>query len=83
MPLHSRCAIYVKCELAAKSIPFINHQSEEKHIEVCGITLQINGLEEKITVICLYRSPSGEVSTFLGNLTNILDRIGTIWRMFQ
>nr|CAI5825239.1 unnamed protein product [Callosobruchus analis] len=70
--IHGGCAIYAKCNSKAKGIPFIAQQSEEKHIEACGLTLQSEAQQDEINIICVYRPPSGEISIFLNNLTNIL-----------
>nr|CAI5841160.1 unnamed protein product [Callosobruchus analis] len=70
--IHGGCAIYAKCNSKAKGIPFIAQQSEEKHIEACGLTLQSEAQQDEIIIICVYRPPSGEISIFLNNLANIL-----------
>lgn len=44
---------------------FVNF-SVDKHFEACGIKI-------KMFICCLYRSPSGNINTFINNLENVLN----------
>ena len=45
---------------------------KEKDIEVCAVKLNINFT--KLTILAIYRSPSGNFNTFLKNLDSVLNK---------
>lgn len=61
--------IYLKSKYMYKEIAAINNLSIEKHCEVTAIEV----MNPKIIIICMYRSPGGQLDLFFEKFESILD----------
>jgi len=60
--------IFVKLGIITKELNFLNNQGEEKSIEMSAVEIVKNG----IIVICIYRSPDGQIGIFFNKLEMIM-----------
>ena len=63
--------IFVKQGIMTNELNFINMLGEEKGMEVSAIEIVKYG----IIVICIYRSPDGQIGTFFDKLEKIIQRL--------
>jgi hypothetical protein len=65
--------IFTKDGLASKPHPSVNKLVIEKDIELTAIDLNYNNTH--YTIVCVYRSPSGNFKTFLDNIESLLSSL--------
>jgi exonuclease III len=65
------------CIYVSKDIQFnainLDQYNKEKDLEICALKLRL--LSSSFTVICIYRSPTGNFSYFLNQLESILKKM--------
>jgi exonuclease III len=65
------------CMFIQKNIPFtcleIGNYCKDQDIEICGI--QLNHDYDKLCILAVYRSPSGNFDNFLTNLDSVLQKL--------
>jgi len=64
--------IYVSKNICFNSIN-LDQYVKEKDLEICALKLCL--ISSNITVICIYRSPTGDLNYFLNQLESILNKI--------
>lgn len=65
--------IYIKKGIVYKVRSDIISLSEEKHMEISAIELHKANVSQRLIILCIYRSPSGDMDIFLSKLIHILD----------
>jgi len=61
--------IYTKSNYVTKKIMHLNNLSIDKHCEITGVEV----INVNIVIVCIYRSPSGQLDLFFQTLDKILE----------
>lgn len=70
---HGGSAVYIKKSLKYKKIKSINNLSVQNECESAAIECVVKG--KKITIICIYRPPSGNKDSFYSKLEHMLTNV--------
>ena len=69
---HGGACIYVSKDIQFNSIN-LDQYNKEKDLEICALKLCL--LSSSFTIICIYRSPTGNFTYFLDQLESILNKL--------
>ena len=69
---HGGVCIYVSKDIQFNAIN-LDQYNKEKDLEIC--TLKLCLLSSSVTVICIYRFPTGNFTYFLNQLESILNKM--------
>jgi exonuclease III len=68
---HGVSCIYVKHHVQPKEINYLKGISKEKDFEMTAVEM----LDYKLIIVCVYRSPDGDFSTFLRSLESAIQKV--------
>ena len=68
---HGGSSIYVKYHVQTKEINYLKVMSKEKDFKMTAVEI----LDYKLIIVCVYRSPDGDFSTFLRSLESVIQKL--------
>lgn len=77
--IHGGVCIFVRNDILFEKIDVLNEHNMEKHIETCCIKL----LKQKSIILCIYRSPCGDINIFKNNISAMLLILSEKFRTFK